>query len=480
MVSPYLPVISTFLIAHDRKSYGSKTVLILYGGANETHEAAFTTSSSASTVEGTGVKTQSSSGSLILNWAVTPNRKVVQIGEELLVYLLGMLHELGAAHLKLKGHPDRNEAYNYWVLDLPSEAPVYNFTDSSNTAVIIKAGYLLRTAAIVGQTLSLTGDVNETTLIEIVGAPSPVSALSFNGQALPCTQTSYGVVTANVTYNSPDITLPKLGSLTWKVIDSLPEIQQSYDDSAWTNADHTSTGNPRNLTTPTSLYGSDYGYNAGNLLFRGHFTTTGTEDQLTLRVIGGLAFGYSVWLNSTFLGSWPGISIDQDYNQTLSVPKLSAGQPAVITLLQDNMGLDEENKVGLSDMKTPRGILLYSLSGHAATDISWKITGNLGGENYIDKTRGPLNEGGLYAERQGYHLPDPPSSDWAASKPTDGISSAGVGFYITNFDLDLPAGYDVPLSFQFTNTTTNGTAVANYRSQLYVNGYQFGKYGMLP
>ena len=356
---------------------------------------------------------------------------------------------------------------------------MYNFTDSSNTAVIIKAGYLLRTAAIVGETLSLTGDVNETTLIEAVGAPSSVSALSFNGQALPCTRTNNGVLTANVTYTSPDITLPNLGSLTWKVIDCLPEIQPSYDDSAWTNADHTSTGNPRNLTTPTSLYGSDYGYNAGNLLFRGHFTTTGTEDQLTLRVIGGLAFGYSVWLNSTFLGSWPGISIDQDYNQTLSVPKLSAGQPAVITLLQDNMGLDEENVVGSSDMKTPRGILSYSLSGHSATEISWKITGNLGGENYIDKTRGPLNEGGLYAERQGYHLPDPPSSDWAASKPTDGISSAGVGFYTTNFDLDLPAGYDVPLSFQFTNSTTNGTAVENYRSQLYVNGYQFGKYGTL-
>ena len=223
---------------------------------------------------------------------------------------------------------------------------MYNFTDSSNTAVIIKAGYLLRTAAIVGQTLSLTGDVNKTTLIEAVGTPSSVSALSFNGQALPCTQTSYGVLTANVTFNAPDITLPNLSSLTWNVIDSLPEIQPSYDDSAWTNADHTSTGNPRNLTTPTSLYGSDYGYNAGNLLFRGHFTTTGTEDQLTLRVIGGLAFGYSVWLNSTFLGCWPGISIDQDYNQTLSVPKLPAGQPAVITLLQDNMGLDEENMGG--------------------------------------------------------------------------------------------------------------------------------------
>ena len=90
MVSPIIPVISTCLIAHERKSYGSKTVLILYGGANETHEAAFTTSSNASIVEGVGVETQSGSGSLILNWAVTPARKVVLIGQDLLVYLLGM------------------------------------------------------------------------------------------------------------------------------------------------------------------------------------------------------------------------------------------------------------------------------------------------------------------------------------------------------------------------------------------------------
>ena len=91
MVSPSLPVMLTGLIARNRKSYGSRTILILYGGANETHEAAFTTSSNASIVEGGGVETQSSSGSLILNWAVTPARKVVLIGQHLLVYLLGML-----------------------------------------------------------------------------------------------------------------------------------------------------------------------------------------------------------------------------------------------------------------------------------------------------------------------------------------------------------------------------------------------------
>lgn len=375
---------------------------------------------------------------------------------------------------------DRSEAYNYWVIDLPSPSPIFNFTDPSNHAVIVKAGYLLRTASVDGQTLSLTGDINETTTFEAVGVPTSVSCLKFNDQIVESTKTSYGVLVGKVTYNPASFEFPILTDLTWKYIDSLPETQNAYDDSAWTSADLTSTGNPRNLTTPTSLYGSDYGYNAGNLLFRGHFLATGTESTLMLRVLGGLAFGYSVWLNETLLGSWPGISVDADYNQTLKLPSLIAGQTGILTILQDQMGFDENERVGMDQMKIPRGILSYSLSDHSPSDIRWKITGNLGGENYIDKTRGPLNEGGLYAERQGYHLPKPPSGDWSLGKPTEGIERAGVRFYTTSFDLDMPSGYDIPVSFQFTNSTSNGTAVPSFRAQLYVNGYQFGKYGMIP
>ena len=50
-------------------------------------------------------------------------------------------------------------------------------------------------------------------------------------------------------------------------------------------------------------------------------------------------------------------------------------------------------------MKTPRGILDYFLSGHLQRDVTWKLTGNLEGENYVDQVRGPLNEGGMFAER---------------------------------------------------------------------------------
>ena len=276
---------------------------------------------------------------------------------------------------------------------------------------------------------------------------------------------------------SPNFSLPILTEIEWKYIDSLPEIEFHYNDSAWPNAHLQTTVNPRNLDTPTSLYGSDYGFNTGNLLFRGHYTAAGNESTLYLRTQGGLAFSVSVFLNSTLLGSWAGNGTIADYNQTLALPSMNVDQAAVITVLLDNMGLDEDDKVGTDQMKNPRGILNYALSGRNQNAVSWKITGNLGGEDYRDKTRGPLNEGGLFAERQGYHLPNPPTANWKREKPTNGLTSAGVGFYTATFNLSLPVGYDLPLSFQFTNSTTNSSTAANFRSQLYVNGYQFGKYG---
>ena len=118
-------------------------------------------------------------------------------------------------------------------------------------------------------------------------------------------------------------------------------------------------------------------------------------------------------------------------------------------------------------------------SGHAASDVSWKLTGNLYGEEYADKVRGPLNEGGLWAERQGYHLPGAPISNWTSSAgPTAGLKAAGVGFYAANIPLNIPTGWDVPLSFTFTNSSSSGSgsSAPAYRVQLYVNGYQFGKY----
>lgn len=70
------------------KNFTSGTVLILYGGPGELHEAAITTTATLSVVEGTNVKTESVNGALVMQWHTTTSRRIVQVGN-LLVYILG-------------------------------------------------------------------------------------------------------------------------------------------------------------------------------------------------------------------------------------------------------------------------------------------------------------------------------------------------------------------------------------------------------
>jgi hypothetical protein len=186
------------------------------------------------------------------------------------------------------------------------------------------------------------------------------------------------------------------------------------------------------------------------------------------------------------LGSFIGDGGAESGEKTFDLPKLKGNEAYVFTLILDNMGYDENWVVGRDDMKSPRGILDYQLDGHSPEDVMWKITGNLGGEQYLDKTRGPLNEGGMWAERQGYHLPSPPVTDdgWKiiSKGPVEGISKAGVAWYVTSFNLNMPKGYDIPLAIRLPNITKHSTrsmkaaAASAYRVQIYVNGWQFGKY----
>ena len=226
------------------------------------------------------------------------------------------------------------------------------------------------------------------------------------------------------------------------------------------------------------MYASDYGYHGGSLIYRGHFMSDNgsLSPNLTLLTQGGLAYGYAVWLNDTPVYGFPGNMLFGNSTRSFSLGPLEPLTPYTITFVMDHMGLTENQVVGSDTMKDPRGILSYDLTGYPQSAISWSLTGNLGGESYVDKTRGPANEGSFFAERQGYHLPSPPSQDWSVSSPIDdGLTSPGIAFYSTSFNLSLPTPeWDIPLSFVFNKTASNST-MTHYRCQLYVNGYQFGK-----
>lgn len=442
------------------KKIGSKTFLIAYGGPNELHELAIAASSSPIIIEGSDVSTNSSDGVDVLNWKVSSTRQVVQI-DSTFIYLV-----------------DRNSAYNFWTADFSRTDAWGNYTANvgNTTSVIIQAGYLIRNIYEEGTGLYIEGDLNATVPFSVIGAPSSSDTLVFNDQEVSfTTDATTGEWTSNLEYVAPSFSLPDLTSLAWKYLNNLPEIGSSYDDSAWTLANNTTSNNPMALLTPTSLYASDYGYHTGALIYRGRFTAGGNESKIYLSTMGGSGFGSSAWLNGTFLGSWKGADYALGHNDTYTLPNLLAGQTYVLTVVVDNNGLQENWVVGPDEMKTPRGLVDFNLIGRSKSDVVWKITGNLGGENYLDQVRGPLNEGGLYAERQGFHQPNPPNKDWSVGNPQTGINSSGIAYYQSSFDLNIPGGYDIPLFFNFANTTING-ATSNYQAQLYVNGWQFGKY----
>ena len=81
------------------KQVGSKTFLVVYGGAGEQHELALLTTSTAKTIEGSGITAKTTNSTTILGWKTSSTRRVVQVGN-VLVYVL-----------------DRNTAYSYWVPD---------------------------------------------------------------------------------------------------------------------------------------------------------------------------------------------------------------------------------------------------------------------------------------------------------------------------------------------------------------------------
>lgn len=441
------------------KKYGnnSNRVLILYGSEGETHEFALPESLGEPTIEGGSVDVQHVSGMVVVKWEVQHDRRVVKFND-LTIHLLW-----------------RNEAYNYWVLDLPdSKTGAIPFVETESS-LIIHGGYLLRNATLDQGNLRLTGDINATTELEIIGGtPSDVSVF-LNGKKLKTTKQN-GRVKAVARFCKPTFELPDLSSLSWQKLDSLPELSDKYSDERWTEASLNQTANPsRNLSTPTSLFSGDYGYHSGSLLFRGHFTATGGESQFNITVQGGKASGFSAWLGHILLGSFGGDAHATNQTLSLRMPTLNADTDYDLTILVDNMGYDMNFYVESESMKAPRGILAYSLSGHDDEDITWKMTGNLGGEDYVDKVRGPYNEGAMYAERNGLHLPGAPTDSFDSGSPYEGLPTAGVAFYVTTFDLDMPEGYDIPLSFVFS-PSSKGEGY-NYRAQLFVNGYQFGKYG---
>ncbi|KAL1744295.1 glycoside hydrolase superfamily [Schizophyllum fasciatum] len=435
-------------------------VLVIYADPGETVELAFATTGAVMLDTELTAKTNITASSAILNFqtpvGITPVR-LTDARTSILVVVA-----------------DYTAAKTFWqptvAGDVGAFASYVQF--GARTPVLVAGPYLVRSAALADAdtTLSLTGDLDAPTLLTIL-APASVRAVSWNGHPVTVMRDSWGALIT--TLSGPAITpeIPDLTTLPWRRSDSLPEIDPGYDDAQWAPADHTQTTSafPSYYGGPWKLgVASDYGFHMGNILWRGHFEGRG-QAAVNLSISGGFNFAAAGWLNDVYLGATEGNGTVATTNVSWTFPEGSLREgDNVITVVCCTPGGRQR------DIQSPRGIEGYYLLGdngnHNVDQFShWKVQGNFGGEDYPDKTRRIFNEGGLYGERMGFHLPGYDDTEWEIHSPWQGVEQPGVSFFRTSFDLDLPESYDIPMSFVFPNTT------GNYRAQLYVNGWQMGK-----
>ncbi|MGH3397052.1 MAG: beta galactosidase jelly roll domain-containing protein, partial [Streptosporangiaceae bacterium] len=333
-------------------------------------------------------------------------------------------------------------------------------------SVLVQGGYLVRTAAVRGSTLALTGDAASAGPLT-VWAPSAVSRVTWNGQPVATTAGSDGSLQGRVRGPAP-ASLPALTG--WRFSSETPEVQPGFDDSSWTLADHP-VSNASSPSTPV-LYASDYGYDHGFVWYRGRFTATGNETGVTLSADGIAPTGaYSVWLNGAFLGSSTAAG---PTSATFSFPAgaVRAGSDNVIAVLVENTG----NPEGPSGEKV--GLYSASLNGSSAP-ITWRLMGDPGGTTLQDPVRGVMNPAGLYGADRGWDLSGYPDQDWQDVTLPDNWASRGVppgiGWYRTSFSLSLPRDSYVPVDVQVGGPGP-GAGPADYRAFIYVNGWLIGRY----
>ncbi|KAG9025922.1 hypothetical protein FRB95_009626 [Tulasnella sp. JGI-2019a] len=415
----------------------------------------------------------------------------------------------------------------------PSTFPAF-WSIGTNESIIVGGPHLVRSASYSTESrrLDLVGDLamDQDTFLTVIALPKYTTSITWNGQFVETFApsnldgaTSPGVIkiplrqarSAASSLTSNAFKPPILDD--WEYADSLPEISSTYDDSKWMTANNKTTHLPYPpLFGESVLYGCDYGFCEGIVIWRGHFYGAGSERSVRLVINGGEGFAASVYINDVLIRTTYGNStnnknIVSETDEVYVFPEWSVvpGRDNVVTIIQDNMGLDEtHNKWQTDGSRSPRGIRGYKLSDGMFSH--WKVQGKVGGYlGYRDKLRGIFNEGGLHAEREGWHLP---ASDltahelkaldqqqWMKRDPLEGLPStsrfatqsdhalglphhrgmidphgcSGVGFFRTSFTLSMPAEHDVMMSVVFEDI--GSTALPPYRALLFINGWMMGK-----
>ncbi|WP_328555729.1 beta-galactosidase [Streptomyces sp. NBC_00358] len=343
--------------------------------------------------------------------------------------------------------------------------------DTPSGPVLVLGPALLRTAAVHGTSVRLTGDTVRAADLEVWG-PRGVSELVWNEKRLKAHGTPSGSLRAERPLAGVDqVRLPALTA--WRRAEGNPESAADYDDRAWRVTDRTSSSSitPVPAGQPV-LFADDYGFHYGDVWYRGHFADAGAAESVSLSYTAGAQGLLMAWLDGVPLGTHRMPVPDKKtvrqgtWAATATFPVRPRGGPShVLSVLVRRMQHDEDGRAD-DTHKAARGLTAAAFAG-AAPAVRWRIQGTAA----PDPVRGPLNTGGLHGERHGWHLPGFADTGWRTVGLPRAERRQGVTWYRTGFRLAVDTGVDASIGLTLTDDPARA-----YRVQIFLNGWNMGQY----
>ena len=230
---------------------GSRDVLFLSGDSDQQHEFAVFLNNGSSVASDTRIQTSQSAS----------------LGGETTIAVLGNLTGLltvfeSDSQLVLFGDSDTAGTFFSPVIPASEKGDFSHYWQfGSNASVLVGGPYLVRNATISedGTALSLWGDLSEDVDLTVF-APDKVKTVEWNGRVVGSLESKSGKLSGKLELEGKegDVVLPALSD--WRFANSLPEIQDGFDDRSWTIANKTSTNSPFKpfYGDGRVLYGCDY------------------------------------------------------------------------------------------------------------------------------------------------------------------------------------------------------------------------------
>lgn len=338
---------------------------------------------------------------------------------------------------------------------------------TANKSVFVTGVDLLRTVKFEGDTALLVGDTKAARSMSVY-LPAGVTKIKWNSQALSTTTGVNGELIATLVGPAPTV-LPALSE--WKVSSENPEAAVVFDDSKWLTANATSAANTRQGPGPNQgkvLDTAFYEFYEGDTWYRAHFTASSDATSIRLQGQGGNAANMLVWVNGNYVGA----DSANGSMKTFTVPAgvIKNGQETVVSVVVRNNGQNLDwSDDGLS--RQNRG--LYDAILPSSGAVTWKIQGAKDKAAPVDIDRTMYNVGGLYGERAGWYLPNYPDSNWTAATSFT-AAKAGVTWYRSNFELNIPAGTDTAIALKVNDAKFAANRQSYARTVFYVNGWNIG------